>query len=170
DAWTNPLFLGWLQKHGHLLRGKAKDLFVTRRPRFDIKLLGCGMALLREVPLDRALRRAANEIYGVPVRISEEMAAHLKKNNTTVREVIHELAEYLHRIFSRHFHQNGRKTPSAHLETAFARFASGTLSINPRSQEELNAEPDSANFFIFAEFCIQAACYRAHPGRKWWLA
>jgi hypothetical protein len=170
DAWTDPRFLGWLQDFGKRLPGKAKKLFESSRPSFDIKLLICGFALLKDVPLDRAVRRASGEVYGVPVRVSKDMARLLKANHTTVREVIREIARYLHTIFSRHFHQKGRKTPSPRLETAFARFAAGKLRIHPGSQQQLNAEPDSAYFFVFAEFCIQAAYYRAHPGRKWWLA
>jgi hypothetical protein len=170
DAWTDPRFLGWLQKNGHLLRGNAKNLFVTRRPPFNINLLICGFALLKDVPLDRAIRRASGQVYGVPVRVSADVARLLDANHTTVREVIREVAAYLHRIFSRHFQQKGRTTPSPRLETAFARFASGQLRIKSGIQQQLNAEPDSAYFFVFAEFCIQAAYYRARPSREWWLS
>ena len=170
DAWTDPRFLGWLLKHGHRLRGHAKDLFVKGRPKFDINLLICAFALLKDVPLDRAIRRASEEVYGVPVRVSEDVARLLETNHTTVREVIREVAAYLHKIFSRHFHQKGRTTPSPRLEAAFARFASGKLRINAGIQQQLNSEPDSAYFFVFAEFCIQAAYYRARPSREWWLS
>jgi len=170
DAWTDPHFLGWLLRYEHLLLGNAKKLFVARRPKININLLICGFALLKDVPLDRAMRRASGQVYKVPVRVSKDTARLLKANHTTVREVIREIAAYLHEIFSRHFRQKGRTTPSPLLEAAFARFASGLLRISPGSQQQLNSEPDSAYFFVFAEFCIQAAYYRAQPSREWWLS
>lgn len=170
DAWTDPRYLGWLLKYGHRLKGNAKNLFVRGRPEFDINLLICGFALLKDVPLDRAIRRASKQVYGVPVRVSPDVARLLAANHTTVREVIREIAAYMHQIFSRYFRPKGKTTPSKGLAKSFARFAAGKLRINEGIQQQLNSEPDSAHFFVFAEFCIQAAYYGAKPSRQWWLS
>jgi hypothetical protein len=68
-------------------------------------------------------------------------------------------------------HVSSGATPPPELDDLFAKFASGALRIEEHGpQEFMNAEPDGAFFFAFAEFCIQAARFSANPGRPWWLA
>jgi hypothetical protein len=169
DAWTDPTIFGWLEKHGNVLTPAAQRLFVVGRPKFTLGHLNCGFKLLTGVPLDRAVRYAAGDGYAIPVQCSKETVAFLTANDTSVKQLIHDLADYLHKIFSRHFRQDRTKPPSRNLKLAFIQFAEGKLRISNAGREWMNAEPDSAYFFTFAEFCIQASFYKANPGPAWWL-
>lgn len=83
--------------------------------------------------------------------------------------LIKKLANYMHGVFNLHLSLGNR--PPSKLDRLFARFASGALRIKESdgAHSWMNAEPDSAYFFAFAEFCIQAAHFNAFPGRKWWI-
>lgn len=184
DAWTDPRILRTLKEDWKSLSKEARELFCDQRPEIDPTELRCAFELITRVPLDRARKLAAGMSYGVKVRVEGQAKLLLDaaKDSLLGRNapakppervllpaLIKRMANYLHTIFRRHL--STRNTPIKELEGLFARFASGALRIEVRGpQEWMNAEPDSAFFFAFAEFCIQAAHFNANPGRRWWIS
>jgi len=184
DAWTDPRILKCLEEHKSLISDDARKFFCKGQPKIDPTVLRCAFELLTRIPLDRARKLAAGQEYGAKARVEGRAALLLQAVRNSLgpekvvkgmadRELlpllIKRIANYLHTIFN--VHVASGDLPSPRLDTLFAKFASGALRIEDRGpQEFMNAEPDGAFFFAFAEFCIQAARFSAYPGRPWWLA
>jgi hypothetical protein len=167
DAWTDPRLRDWIERNPNLLTLEARKLFYDDRPTIDVDVLRCAFELLTRLPVDRAMTVAANKTYGVEARVGGRARLQLDALGFSYSKLIETLAEYLHKILSPKYRFDAK--PSKALDLLFVHFATGNLKIEPGRHEWLNAEPDSAYFFAFAEFCIQAAQIEASPGRSWWV-
>lgn len=169
DACTDPRLVEWIEANGMSLSQEARAFFYDNRPKIKVDILRCAYELFTCVPLDRARMLAAGLRYGVEVHVEGRAKLLLEKTGLSLKKLIRRLARHMHAVFQAH----GRTTHPAkalrQIDEMFAGFASGALRIDDGQGEWMNAEPDSAYFFAFAEFCIQAAHFRASPGRTWWI-
>jgi len=170
DAWSDPRLVEWIDrnKNNRKVSKSVRDMFITLRPRIKAVVLRCAFGLLTGVPLERAKMLASGQDYGIPVKVPETMAIQLGTIGLSAADLIREIATFQHKIFHKHFPPQA--LPGPELDLAFAHFAAGRLRVSAGPQEWMNAEPDSAYFFSFAEFCIQAAYVGASPGHEWWLS
>lgn len=166
DAWSDPDLTRWLDRFSRRLSPRAKRVFAHGRPRIRPGVMRCAYEILPYVPIDRARTLAGHQDYGIPVQIGSDAADLLKSYGLSARDMIHAVANYQIEIFKSTFPLQALPTPE--LDRCFVRFATGKLRIDPGPQDKMNAEPDSAYFFSFAEFCIQAAYVGAAPGHDWW--
>jgi len=171
DGWCDPRYARHLRGPKALLSDEVIRFFRVAKspPLSHPALLQCGFRLLTHLPLDRARTAAAGKEYGIPVQVVEEELLLLGHHGLDAAKLIGGLAELQFAICDAHFPQGKKpQRPSRRLQLAFARFADGQLRLAQGETTQLNAEPDSAYFFVFAEFCIQAAHFACAPSQGWW--
>lgn len=177
DGWCDPRYARHLRGPKELLSDAAIGFFdvASPPPLAHPALLHCGFRLLTQLPLNRARKAAGGESYGVPVQVGGEVELLLAHHGLDAEKVVRGLADLQYAICDKHYPQGAKpERPSRALQLAFARFADGQLRIVHGATTQLNAEPDSAYFFVFAEFCIQGAHFAAdppkpkQPSKEWW--
>lgn len=169
DAWTNGSVLRHLldPKFARQLAGAERELFSLGRntkgvptPAEVNELAGWLMQCAR----DRA-ERLANRDPSDPLN-GEDVEARRRRQR--MERLLDKVAVFLHATYWTGWPDRDGRVAIADLERAFAQFASGALAFVPAKEPDayrskLNAEPDSAYFFLFAEFALRA-CQRSGAG------
>ncbi len=173
DAWCDPRLHAWLVDPANQakLSPEARALFVTpmkKLPTLDPGALGRAFALFENAPLDRARSLGAGTAYAAGIQAKQDQFKQVGAAPDDREAVIRELAAWQRAIYELSY-PSRRGRPNPELELAILQFATGQLQIEDPGSEWMNSEPDSALFFCFAEFCLQAAQRGTTASRSWWL-
>jgi len=165
DAWTLPSIWGNLTCPDFVNRLTPHDCSFY----FDqIDLLavpsGREVGTCSEWLYDQLVERAASVARG-----SDQCSPDIRPDES-LATAITKIADFLELLFESEFPRMQQKAvppwspqlpdgpPSSKLTRSFAQFAIGDLAFKSAgSVEPLNAEPDTANFLILAEFSLRAA-------------
>jgi hypothetical protein len=176
DAWTRPdlrLLIGDRKRTADLSEG-AKELFVHRCPQLDD-----AAATMGQIPgLVMLLEdRTQNRVYWGRGRLGADgdRLSTVMRSQSLNDDLIDELASYQEKIFDQSYPLRGGEVLAQGLLRAFALFAAGRLRFLSYPDPDpvhglgsvLNAEPEGAMFFAFAEFALEAARVRPRRAAYW---
>lgn len=173
DAWTNPPVLSQLldEEFHRELRGATRQLFgLSEEVRGEAptaeQIVELSIGLMQ-----RARERAERLACGEPVDPKPRRARAVAP---TERQKFESVARFLYKLFRGRWPGTRSVATLEEIERAFALFAAGALAFVPLGETDayrmkLNAEPDSAYFFAFAEFALQAIRLGV-PQRADWFA
>lgn len=167
DAWTNPPVLVQLLDEEFVAT-------LSRRARTQFAL---PPGLRESAPRPEAI----NELAGRLMQAAREHAERLACGEAAPRsaalsrgEEFQKVERFLHAVFRRCWPGGRADATIEEIERAFALFASGGLAFVAADESDafrakLNAEPDSAYFFAFAEFAL-TACSLGGPRASDWFS
>lgn len=171
DAWTNPPVLSQLvdEEFHRQLRGASLQLFgmseeVRREAPTADHIVELSIGLMQRAR-ERAERLACGELPEPKPRRARAVAA-------TERRRFEVVAQFLYKLFRGRWPGTRTIASLEEIERAFALFAAGALAFVPLEETDayrmkLNAEPDSAYFFAFAEFALLAVRLGVPQSSDW---